>query len=324
MEYSLEGKWQVRLTGAEDQTERDLCYEMTLPGTLDENRIGYRDTGKNQWHMEETGDRDNDNPDKASVEADDSKEILEAQVPIATRFTRKYTFEGEARLTRKFYFTEKPGKRIFLEAERARVLGLLIDGQEVPHVLPPSISTPQVFEVTGKIDGTHEITLLSDNSYPGLPREQIIYSSAATDETQTNWNGVLGYLRLREEQEMFLREVRVYPKIKGDAVLSMGKRHARLRKWHARLTPHLPERHRQLKPLRDGQRRLVRCVCLFTYRWELRKTHTRFGCIRLWSLRVPMRYMRQRYLIRKREGSCRRRDCLPDAARDCGSHAILH
>jgi len=207
MEYSLEGKWEVRLTGAEDQTERELCHEMILPGTLDENRIGYRDTGKNQWHMEETND--------------------EEYKPIATRFTRKYTYEGEARLTRMVHFTENPGKRVFLEAERARVLSLLIDGQEVPHALPPSISTPQVFEVTGRMDGTHEITLLSDNSYPGLPREQIIYSSAATDETQTNWNGVLGYLRLREEQEVFLREVRVYPKIKGDAVLSMGKRHAR-------------------------------------------------------------------------------------------------
>ena len=65
-------------------------------------------------------------------------------------------------------------------------------------------------------DGTVELTLVSDNSYPGLPHDAIVYSSAATDETQTNWNGVLGYIRLRVERPVFLDAVRVYPR--GDAV----------------------------------------------------------------------------------------------------------
>lgn len=51
----------------------------------------------------------------------------------------------------------------------------------------------------------------SDNSYPGLPKEAILYSSAATDETQTNWNGILGYLRFRQEEQVFLSELSVYP-----------------------------------------------------------------------------------------------------------------
>lgn len=55
------------------------------------------------------------------------------------------------------------------------------------------------------------MVLLSDNSYPRLPHDAIVYSSAATDETQTNWNGVLGYLRLRTENQAFLDEIRVYP-----------------------------------------------------------------------------------------------------------------
>lgn len=56
-----------------------------------------------------------------------------------------------------------------------------------------------------------ELTLVSDNSYPGLPHDAIVFSSAATDETQTNWNGVLGYVRLRTEKEVFLSSLRVYP-----------------------------------------------------------------------------------------------------------------
>ena len=65
--------------------------------------------------------------------------------------------------------------------------------------------------MTDLLDGEHRITLRSDNSYPGLPHDAIVFSSAATDETQTNWNGLLGYVRLRTEREVFLSAVRVYP-----------------------------------------------------------------------------------------------------------------
>ena len=98
-----------------------------------------------------------------------------------------------------------------MEAERARVLKMLLDGVEIPNFREPSISTPHVFELTDHWKGSHEIALLSDNSYPGLPRKDIVDSSAATDETQTNWNGALGYLRLRVEDPVFVEAVRVYP-----------------------------------------------------------------------------------------------------------------
>ena len=190
MYISLEGLWQVRL---DDGTEGT----MLLPGTLDENGLGHRDLGAKAWH-----------PDQELGNA--GKEFKE-DAPIATRFTRKHTFEGEARLTRQFKLSLPEGKRVFLEAERARVLRLLIDGREVPAWRPGSISTPYVFEVTGLLEGEHEVELVSDNSYPGLPHDAIVYSSAATDETQTNWNGVLGYLRLRVEERAFLSGVSVYP-----------------------------------------------------------------------------------------------------------------
>lgn len=150
--------------------------EMKLPGTLDESGLGHGEAGA-----------------------------------IATRFTRKYTYEGEARLTRKVSLSLPEGKRVFLEAERARVLRLLIDGEEIPVWKPASISTPYIFEVTGLTSGEHEVVFLSDNSYPGLPHDDIVYASAATDETQTNWNGILGYLRLRTEEKVFLSSLSVYP-----------------------------------------------------------------------------------------------------------------
>lgn len=187
--YGLEGIWQADINDGR-------VYEMTLPGTLDENCIGHKDTGANQWH-----------PD---AELGNAQEGFDADAPIATRFTRHYTYEGVARLTKQVSFEAPAGKRIFLEAERTRCLRLLIDGREVPDYVEPTLSTPHVFEVTGLLGGEHEVTLLSDNSYQGLPYDAIVYSSAATDETQTNWNGVLGYLRLRVEEQIYIEAVRVY------------------------------------------------------------------------------------------------------------------
>ena len=184
MIVSLAGDWQADIGGGRP-------HPMLLPGTLDENHIGSPDSGRGQW-------------------APDGVQIPEGG-PILTRLTRKYTFEGEARLSRRVRFALPEGKRLFFEAERARCLRLLVDGQEIPDFVPPSLSTPHVFELTALWQGEHTLTLLSDNSYPGLPHDAILYSSAATDETQTNWNGVLGFIRLRCEQTAFIESVRAYP-----------------------------------------------------------------------------------------------------------------
>jgi len=196
MEYiSLNGNWNVIVTDAPE-----VVRNMILPGTLDENQIGHKDIGNSSLH-----------PDAALGNTDD---ITLQEKPITTRFTRKFTYEGEAKIFKKLLFKEKAGKRTFLEVERARCLKLLIDDQPIPEFMPSSLDTPYIYEVTGLLDGEHEITLLSDNSYKALPHDAIVYSSTATDETQTNWNGILGYIRLREEDSCFISDIRVYPTLK--------------------------------------------------------------------------------------------------------------
>lgn len=190
-QYSLAGVWQCRLADGSE-------YTLTLPGTLDTNGIGYPDKGADQWH-----------PDAGLGNADDT---FCEDAPIATRFTRKHTYEGEALLTREFSYQPRADRRVFLEAERARCLRLILNGSEIaPQDGSGTLSTPYVFEVTGLLEENNKITLVSDNSYPQLPHDDIVYSSAATDETQTNWNGVLGYIRLREEPISYISAVRVYP-----------------------------------------------------------------------------------------------------------------
>lgn len=191
MKLLLDGSWHVEL---EDGT----TGQMHLPGTLDENGIGHRDVGANQWH-----------PDAALGNA---AEEVDKDAPIATRFTRRHTYEGEARISRKVTVPDYGTDRLFVLAERARVLRLAVDGEECEVFRQGTLSTPYIFELTGVTPGEHELTFFSDNSYPGMPKDAICYSSAATDETQTNWNGILGNLCMYTRPKNFIECVRIYPK----------------------------------------------------------------------------------------------------------------
>lgn len=172
--------------------------QMDLPGTLDENGIGHRDVGANQWH-----------PD--AVLGNAAGEI-DKDAPIATRFTRRHTYEGEARISRKITVPDYGTDRLFVLAERARALRLLVDGEACAVFRQGTLSTPYIFELTGAAPGEHEFTFLSDNSYPGMPKAAICYSSAATDETQTNWNGILGECSMYTRPQNFIDSLRVYPR----------------------------------------------------------------------------------------------------------------
>ena len=168
LQYDLSGRWHCAIPG------RDA--DVTLPGTLDENGLGERDLGGKKWH-----------PD-----VDTSRAIYQAEHGIATRLTRRVTYEGPAVFTRVTDWTPPAGKRVFLECERSRRLFLRLNGQEISPAEEGCVSAPYVFEVTGLLTGHDAWALTCDNSYPGWPHDAIVFSSAATDETQTNWNGLLG------------------------------------------------------------------------------------------------------------------------------------
>ena len=154
--------------------------------------------GANQWH-----------PD--AVLGNAAGEI-DKDAPIATRFTRRHTYEGEARISRKITVPDYGTDRLFVLAERARALRLLVDGEACSVFRQGTLSTPYIFELTGAAPGEHEFTFLSDNSYPGMPKAAIYYSSAATDETQTNWNGILGECSMYTRPQNFIDSLRVYPR----------------------------------------------------------------------------------------------------------------
>lgn len=180
---SLAGKWQVTW----DNNQTASIY---LPGTLDSNNIGFTDVMQRSIH-----------PDQ-ELGFDRSEGLKNER--IRTRLTRKKTYEGRAifeTIVDSYYPNEK---RVFLKAERARCLKLYVEDQSIPHFVPPTLSSPHVFEVSNFFEQPRKVTLVSDNTYPDMPYDGIVYSSTATNETQTNWNGILGVFQLIEQEQTFI------------------------------------------------------------------------------------------------------------------------
>ncbi len=159
------------------------AYDVRLPGSLDENGVGGPDTAE-----------------------------------LSSRLTRLHVYEGPACFEKRVTLACAAGHRLFVVVERARFLSLTVDGWPVP-ARSGSLSTAWTFEVTRFADGAaHDLRLVSDNSYPGGPRDEILYSSAATDETQTNWNGLLGQVALAEQPRVFVSGLRLLMGQHGDRV----------------------------------------------------------------------------------------------------------
>ena len=174
----------------------------TLPGTLDENHIGYADQADAQWH-----------PADGFGASDERNQNLLDRSVIKTRLTRNYVYDGAATFKRNFSYHRSGDKRVFLDIERARkITSCKINGKEALQVLQGTLSTSYSFELTEYLCEENVLEITSDNTYPGWPKDAICYSSAATNETQTNWNGLLGELALREEEKDYIASVRVYPK----------------------------------------------------------------------------------------------------------------
>ena len=194
-ELDLSGLYMVTL-------EDGSRYQAHLPGTLDENQIGLKDADTAPWH-----------PDVELTNDASRNPVLNVEGVITGRLTRKYTYEGKVAFERSFSFREQLQERenrIFLFAERSRKLKTILNGMELLPYEEGTLSTPWCYEVTGIIKEENQLCFISDNSYEGWPASAIKYSSAATDESQTNWNGLLGKIGIQICQVDFISEIAVY------------------------------------------------------------------------------------------------------------------
>lgn len=81
-----------------------------------------------------------------------------------------------------------------------------------------SLGTAQVFDMGAKLtSGTHKITIRVDNRIKDINMGPNAHS--VSDHTQTNWNGLIGDLKLVARPKVYLSDVQLYPDLKNNQVL---------------------------------------------------------------------------------------------------------
>lgn len=175
-------------------TPTAVTDSVSLPGTLDTNGIGEPNN-----NFEET-----------------------------TQLSRKVTYTGPAYYSRSVYIPKNwKGKHITLALERTRPSSLWVDGRKVGDV--NYMSAPHVYDLTDFLTpGRHEIKVLVDNG-DRLPDEIKVSSHAATESTQTNWNGILGKMELTARSPLHIADIQPFGDAAGrtvtlDVTLSSGQK----------------------------------------------------------------------------------------------------
>lgn len=110
-----------------------------------------------------------------------------------TRLNRKTTYKGQAWYITDFVLPKGKKGAWQLLLERTKLTRVYIDGQLVGT--SNDISTPQLFDLPTMKPGKHQLMVMVDNS-AGVPEQIYGSSHAYTEDTQTNWNGIIGRICL--------------------------------------------------------------------------------------------------------------------------------
>ena len=169
---SLAGEWNVELGksgSAFAKSKRASQGEVKraiLPGTIDTNHLGFA-----------------------------PKDTMET-----THLTRLYAYKGAARYSRTINIPKDWKKKpVELFLERTRPTWVYVDGELVDSC--NFISTPQRYLLPKKVKpGKHLLEIVVDNGR-GVPDQVYGSSHAYTEDTQTNWNGIIGRIRLEVKSE---------------------------------------------------------------------------------------------------------------------------
>ena len=180
----LSGEWQFA------RDEKGLAVEqvvygdhVVLPGTVDTNRKGDAPATR-----EET-----------------------------THLTRVSGYVGRAWYSREVVIPKEWKKKcIQLTLERTKPAEVYVDG----HLAGKSddICTPQRYDLTPWLTpGRHTIAIMVDNG-TSLPPQLLSNSHACTEDTQTNWNGIIGQLSLTARPQLHISDLQVRPDVENGQV----------------------------------------------------------------------------------------------------------
>lgn len=154
---TLKGNWSVTFNA---NSGKERTCTITLPGTIDTNRLGQAPTDTTE----------------------------------TTHLTRLNSYTGKASYRRSINIPKEwRKKQLILFMERTKPTWVFIDNTLVDSC--NFISTPQRYIMPPIKPGKHTIEIIVDNSR-GVPRQIYSSSHAYTEDTQTNWNGIIGDIHI--------------------------------------------------------------------------------------------------------------------------------
>lgn len=124
--------------------------------------------------------------------------------------TRLRKFEGAAWYQREIEIPAAwAARRVELRLERTKYTQVWLDGRPLGE--QRLFTAAQVYDLTATATpGRHRLTVMVDNRVERLPFTPNVHQFNS-DNTQTNWNGLLGRIELVARSALWLREVQVYP-----------------------------------------------------------------------------------------------------------------
>lgn len=181
----LSGIWRFEMAAKEDAGK--LCETVKLPGSMDGNGKGIDNTA-------------NISP---------------------TYLNRDHIYSGPAVYQREIHIpAEWEGKSVVLFLERTRKTRVWIDETPIGGGQQKSYTAPHVYDLTGFVQAgeEHTLTVEVDNSPKGLPEamyttfeKDFPWGHMVSEHTQTNWNGILGEMKLTAFPEVYIADLQIRP-----------------------------------------------------------------------------------------------------------------
>ena len=177
----LSGKWMFTLDRQHTvQPDDRLTETMELPGTTDTNMKG----------------------------------DLVNKYDETTHLTRRYSYRGRAWYQHEIEIpADWKGMPVYLFLERTKPSEVYVDGKLMGS--SNDISTPQVYNLSSALTtGSHKLSIMVDNGSV-VPEQLYASSHAYTEDTQTNWNGIIGEIYLTTSQPQALPATKqIHPNFK--------------------------------------------------------------------------------------------------------------
>ncbi|MHB9055937.1 MAG: exo-beta-1,4-galactosidase [Paludibacteraceae bacterium] len=207
----LSGNWQFQIDKnddgiAEKWFTKKLDDNIWLPGSMAENRKGDDVTLHTRWTASIYDSTFFYNPRLAKFRQPDHLKLPFWLTPVKY-YTGAAWYQKEVQIPAGW---KKSRINLFLERPHTETR-LWVNGAEVG--MQNSLSVPHEFEITEFLKpGKNLISLRIDNRTKDIDVGQDSHS--ITDQTQGNWNGVVGRLELQSMPKVYIDDVQVFPNLK--------------------------------------------------------------------------------------------------------------